>query len=374
MDPETIRILLVEDDPTDATFTQAMLTRVRDAVVEVTWVSNVAEGLEALRVAQFDVALVDYLLGKENGLDLVRGATDLDVDTPMILLTGKGSKDVDLEALEAGVDDYLVKGRIDPDSLERALRYTLERSRSRAALVESEGRLRALFDHLPLGLFRCTPEGDFLDANPALVKLLGNPAPELLRSRYAGHFYVHPSDLDRMRAALERDGVVRSFESWLERGDGFHIPVRTTARAHRDSTGAVIYVEGVVEDVSEQESVHRIRSGQSRFRAVFDELGLDLVFTDGEGRIMDVSPGFAKRWDREPADLVMKSIDALLSPEGGAALRAAREAFHAGEFEPIRIRAGDSRGRPLRMTCAPVGDEVGEATEIVVRIVDDTGP
>ncbi|MBT8338320.1 MAG: response regulator [Gemmatimonadetes bacterium] len=374
MDPETIRILLVEDDPTDATFTQAMLTRVRDAVVEVTWVATVAEGLEALRIGRFDVALVDYLLGRENGLDLVRSASEMDLNTPMILLTGKGSREVDFEAQAAGVDDYLVKGRIDPDSLERALRYALERARNRSALVESEGRLRALFDHLPLGLFRCTPTGEFLDANPTLVDLLGNPSPELLRSRYAAHFYVHPSDLDRMKQVLQRDGVVRGFESWLERGDGFHLPVRTTARAHRGADGTVMYVEGVVEDVREQESVHRIRRGQSRFRAVFDQLGLDLAFTDVEGRVLDVSPGFARRWRRDPADLVMKPIDALLSPRGGAAMRAARESFQRGAFEPITFATDSADGAPLTVTCAPVGDEVGEAHEIVVRLADGAGP
>ncbi|MEQ9569343.1 MAG: response regulator, partial [Longimicrobiales bacterium] len=121
MAPETIRVLLVEDDPTDAEYTRAMLAQIRDVQVVVRWVTTGADGLERLRSGDHDVALVDYLLGSDNGLDLIRQATELELDTPMILLTGKGSREVDLEAQRAGAADYLAKGRIDPDSLERAL-------------------------------------------------------------------------------------------------------------------------------------------------------------------------------------------------------------------------------------------------------------
>jgi PAS domain-containing protein len=107
---------------------------------------------------------------------------------------------------------------------------------------------------------------------------------------------------------------------------------------------------------------------------VFDHLGLDVAFTDVDGRILDVSPGFARRCRRDPADLVMKPIDALFSPAGGAAIDAARQSFQGGAFEPISFQTDSADGVPVTVVCAPVGDEVGEAQEIVVRVADEPGP
>lgn len=368
-----IRVLLVEDDPTDAEFTRAMLTQVRDAEIVVRWVTTVDDGMERLRSGEHDVALVDYLLGSDNGLDLIRRATELELGTPMILLTGKGSREVDVEAQQAGAADYLVKGRIDPDGLERALRYTLERTRTLRQLRESEARYRALFDHLPLGLYRCSPDGGFVDANPALVDLLGRPSPDLLRERYAASFYVHPTDVSRLRAHLERDGVVRGFESWLERSDGFHVPVRTSARAHRDDGGRVAYVEGAVEDVREVESVHRLRLGGARFRAAFGSLGLPLALTDLHGGVLDVSPALADLVGRDPSDLVRRPLDAVFGESGAGHWRAALEGFSGGRDTPARFEATLPGGGAADAVCTPVGDEDGEPAEVLVLLVP-TGP
>lgn len=372
--PQTIRVLLVEDDPTDAEFTRAMLAQIRDAQVVVRWVTTVADGLERLRSGDHDVALVDYLLGPDNGLDLIRRASELELETPMILLTGKGSREVDLEAQEAGAADYLAKGRIDPDGLERALRYTLERTRTLSDLRESEARYRALFDHLPLGLYRCTPEGGFVDANPALVHLLGRPDPDLLRERYAAAFYVHPTDVPRLRSRLERDGVVRGFESWLERSDGFHVPVRTTARAHKDHTGRVVYVEGAVEDVREVESIHRLRLGGARFRAAFEAMDLPMAVTDVHGGVLDVSPALADLAGRDASELVTRPLDDVLGEAGAGRWRDALEAFAGDDRTPIRFDVMLPGARSGEAVCTPVDDEDGEIAEILVLVRPDPGP
>lgn len=103
----------------------------------------------------------------------------------MIMLTGRGNLHVDVGAMKAGASDYLVKGKVDPDLLERLIRYGRERVRAEEALRDSEERHRGMFDHLPIGLYRTSPEGEFLDANPALVRILGYPDPKALQERYA---------------------------------------------------------------------------------------------------------------------------------------------------------------------------------------------
>lgn len=362
----TIRLLLVEDDPTDAEFTRAMLAQIHHARVEVRWVTRIGEALDRLRSGEHDVALVDYQLGTENGLDLIREATALELATPMILLTGRGSRDVDIEAQQAGAADYLVKGRIDPDSIERALRYTLDRARATAALQESEARYRALFDHLPLGLYRCTPEGGFVDANPALVQLLGRPGAVDLREHYAANFFVNPSDMVRLRERLAEEGVVRGFESWLERSDGFHVPVRTSARAHRDAAGRVEYVEGAVEDIREVESVHRLRLGAARIRAAFNGLGLHLAVTDAGGAVLDLSPALVHRLGGDPAAFVTRPLDRIVGELGSVPWRAALARYASGHQAPVAFEVELPGAQPGPAISVPVFDDEGELAEILV--------
>lgn len=374
---ETIHVLLIEDEPTDAEFTRAMLGQVQGAEVTLHWARTLGEGLIELESGRYDVALVDYMLGPDNGLDLVREAVRRELPTPMILLTGKGSRDIDLEAQQAGAADYLVKGTIDPAGLERALRYTMDRTRTLRALQESESRFRGLFDHLPLGLFRCSTDGGFLDANPALVHLLGNPDPELLRERFAASFYVHPNDAARFRTLLTRDGVVRAFESWLERSDGFHVPVRTTARAYHEGDGRVGYVEGAVEDVRAVESVQRLRMGLARFRATIERLPLPIVVLDPSGRVLDAAPDVSPIVGRNPAELVTAPITDLVDFHEATRWAPLLEELRAGAVASARIegtvRAHTDQPGRCALTLAPVLDDEGELTELVV-LMHDLGP
>ncbi len=376
MHPDPLRVLLVEDEPTDAAMTQAMLRQVRGEDITVHWVATFTEGLAELGSRRHDVALVDYLLGSANGLDLLREAVRLEVETPIILLTGQGSHEVDVEAQEAGAADYLVKGRIDPAGLDRALRYTLERTRARAALRESEARFRGMFDHLPLGLFRCTPDGGFLDANPALVRLLGNPDAATLAQRHAAHFYVHPSDGPRLSAALAETGVVRGFESWLERADGFHVPVRVTARAHRDATGAVAYVEGAVADIDEIDGMSRLRLAHARFRAVVEGLPVALVACDPQGHVLDVARGLTEALGHAPADLVAEPLARILDPSGATRFDEALAALAAGlrvagEFK-AEVRGRDGAMRRCSVAYRAVFDDEGEVAEVLVLLTPQT--
>ena len=376
MATETIHVLLVEDEPTDAEFTRAMLGQVHGAEITLHWSRTFDEGLTELESGRYDVALVDYMLGADNGLDLVREAVRLELATPIILLTGKGSREIDLEAQNAGAADYLVKGQIDPAGLERALRYTLERTQTLRALQESEARFRGLFDHLPLGLFRCQADGGFLDANPALVQLLGNPDPVLLRERFASSFYVHSTDLARFRSILDRDGVVRGFESWLERSDGFHVPVRTTARAYPDADGRIGYVAGAVEDVREIESVQRLRMGQARFRATIERLPVPVIVLDPSGQVLDAAPEVSRIVGLHAAALVTTPIGALVNLDEGVAFASVLEDLRSGVVAFTRlegtVRSDTNNPGRCALTLAPVLDDEGELTELVV-LLDDLG-
>ena len=124
-----VRVLLVEDDEDDYVLTRDLLAEGFGGRVTMVWASTRAAGLERLTHDQFDVALVDYNLGSETGLDLLREARARGCRTPVIMLTGQDDRATDLNAMHAGAADYLVKGRVTSDMLERAIRYARERHR-----------------------------------------------------------------------------------------------------------------------------------------------------------------------------------------------------------------------------------------------------
>lgn len=136
--PEKLRLLLIDDDQGDATMTRALVDRIERLDLSLDWVPSFEEGKDAVQRGEHDVYLVDYLLEDRDGVELVRWARAQGVRKPMILLTGRGSHDVGVEAMKAGASDYLEKGSVGPDRLESSIRGALERMRAEGALRESE--------------------------------------------------------------------------------------------------------------------------------------------------------------------------------------------------------------------------------------------
>jgi PAS domain S-box-containing protein len=344
-----IRVLLIDDDEMAFALTRAILEQIPRTTFSLDCVTTFQEGAEAFRRDAHDVYLVDYQLGADSGIELVRQARAARVRAPMILLTGKGRYEVDVEAMEAGVSDYMEKSSLDPDRVERAIRYALERTRAEAALRDSEARHRGMFDHLPVGLYRTTPDGDLLDANPALVQILGHPDRETLAYDYARNFFVNPSHRQTFLSRLDQFGVLRGFESDLRRPDGSHVRIRNAARSHRDDAGHMLYVEGAVEDVSGEHEARDLHGRAARFTWLFQESGLPILLADLTGIVMDANPAFARTFGYEAEGLRGRPLAELAHPEDHDALEAELRAVAAGA-----VQVGESQRRLVAADGAPL--------------------
>jgi signal transduction histidine kinase len=139
-----VRILLVDDDEDDYIITRDLLSEIKERKFVLEWVSTYHAALEAIGRNQHDGYLVDYGLGDQSGLDLLREAIKNGCEAPMILLTGQGDREVDIQAMKAGGTDYLVKGQIDPFLLERTIRYAVERKRTEKEIQRQLQRLTIL--------------------------------------------------------------------------------------------------------------------------------------------------------------------------------------------------------------------------------------
>ena len=133
MDERRIRVLLVEDDEDDYLLTRELLSEIKSEHFDLDWSTNVAAARAALARQPYDICLIDYRLGAESGLDLLRHLVADGCRVPVIVLTGLADRDIDLEVMRAGAD-YLSKERIDAALLERAIRYAIERHRHQEEL------------------------------------------------------------------------------------------------------------------------------------------------------------------------------------------------------------------------------------------------
>ncbi|KAA2285403.1 putative bifunctional diguanylate cyclase/phosphodiesterase [Arenimonas fontis] len=210
-----LRVLVVDDDREDFLILRDLLSDLPQMQFELDWAGSLAEGLQALADDRHDVYLVDYHLGPDSGLDLLEAALAPGRPRrPVIMLTGQGNPELDRRALEAGAADYLVKGRIDAETLARALRYAARHARQLAELEDSRQRYRLLFELNPFPTWVYDVETLRLVAvNEAMVDNYGYSRQELLRMSILD--LREPDEAERLKTHLatfddrQRGGVWR---------------------------------------------------------------------------------------------------------------------------------------------------------------------
>ena len=143
METRLWNILLVEDDEDDYILTKNMLSNGRGSKYNLEWVSTYEQGKTAMLSNGFDAVLMDYRLGHRTGLDLIREVASQGYKAPIILLTGQDTYELDLQAMEAGVTDYLVKNEVTPLLLERSIRYSILQWQNEEALRTAKAQLES---------------------------------------------------------------------------------------------------------------------------------------------------------------------------------------------------------------------------------------
>lgn len=141
MNNGTVRVLLVDDDEDDYILTRDWFSEIEGAKFELEWVANYDKAVAEIAQKQHDVYLFDYRLGERDGLELLREAIANGCKAPIILLTGQGDHEVDVEAMKAGAADYLDKSQLGAPLLERSIRYAIERKQTEQKIREQAALL-----------------------------------------------------------------------------------------------------------------------------------------------------------------------------------------------------------------------------------------
>lgn len=151
METITIAVLLIEDNPDDATLIRRYLNASRKIEYRVTHFDTLAQGLENLKRTLFDVILLDLSLPDGPvGIKTFETVHAQASDIPIIVLTGHDDDDLAVEAVHKGAQDYLVKGLIAGPTLGRAIRYAIERKKLLGQLEYSKKEIKQLRGFLPI--------------------------------------------------------------------------------------------------------------------------------------------------------------------------------------------------------------------------------
>jgi PAS domain S-box-containing protein len=241
--------LIIDDNPDDRALVRFELQKDFPELKPVE-VGNLAQLENALRESAFDLVVTDYRLYWSNGLEILRRIKRTSPHIPVIMFTGTGNEEVAVEAMKAGVDDYVLKGSAHFDQLRAAVKSALHIRNQAKEIEKAELRYKTLFDTVPVGLFRCAPNGIILDGNPALAVILGVPDRSDLRGRNFADFHQSREEFSRWREELEREGSVGYIEAVFTRSDSPPAHVQIHARALRDPDTRMIVYEGSVEDIT----------------------------------------------------------------------------------------------------------------------------
>jgi PAS domain S-box-containing protein len=226
-----------------------------------------------------------------------------------------------------------------------------ERKRAEEALHESEERFRGLYENATAGLYRTTPDGRILLANPALSEMLGFASPEDLKKRNLASADFDPDHpRSEFLEAIERDGQVKGFESAWKRIDATVIYVRESARAVRDRLGRTLYYDGIAEDITERRTTEEaLHLAHERLRSFIDLNIIGVLTADASGAITEANDYYLNLIGCGRHELESGRIDwrALTPPEwipaDEKAIRELRETGRCRPYEKEYQRRDGSR-------------------------------
>lgn len=141
MNSSEFRILLIDDDEDDFVHIRDLLNDVQTTKFEIVWMSTYEKGLQALKEQNFDACLLDYKLGEKTGLELLSESEKESLTCPIIFLTGLADVELDIQAMQVGASDYLVKGQLTGHLLERSIRYSVKQRMDLEELKDSKAQI-----------------------------------------------------------------------------------------------------------------------------------------------------------------------------------------------------------------------------------------
>jgi PAS domain S-box-containing protein len=278
-----LRVLLIDDHPDDRTLVIRQLQR-EFAEVEIEQIIDQASFDRALKANCFDVAITDYRLLWSDGLTVLCQLKDSCPACPVIMFTNSAMQEEAIEAMKAGLDDYIIKSPRHYIRLALAVRLALERAADRHKANQIEMQLQGLLNHLHVGVFRATLNGYLLEANRTFLDLLGVQTLEEAQALNLHGWLLPPYVSFSKRSPIPDSSAYSSpAEQWLERevqlrtvqGEARWVTLNQTLTAF----GQDFFVEGLIKDISDRKALENALQHQAQTLAQANRLKDEFLST-----------------------------------------------------------------------------------------------
>ncbi len=385
----SLRLLIVEDDVVDRKLLERLLTQSSLGACKVENADRLAGALELLQDHPCDIILLDLGLPDSQGMDSVVRLQARAPQTPIIVLSGLDDADIATQAVQIGVQDYLIKGQVDANLLMRAIRYALERKKAERQLQAAELRYRTIFENSAVAIMMVDEQRQLVSWNQFTEQLLGMPGIQLL-GRPIQEFYPE-AEWRRIQAlGIRRKGMGHHLETKMIRGDGTIIDVDISLSVVRDSEGKATGSIGVVQDITERLRIHEILDRkQKNLEAIFDAAPVGMLLVDQQMRVVRANDTIRQLSGRGYPDVIDHDACAALgcvhssnaaggAPCNGCLFRskvqmvlALGKRVHGLEVQPTLNQAGGQVQPWLSLSVEPVN--IDGAQHVVVALNDVTG-
>ncbi len=284
---KTICVLLVEDEASNAHLVKTKLQQSQSGFFDVTWVQSLKEAQHYLATASFDVLLLDLSLPDSEGLATVYSARVIAKNTPIVILIGQGDTDFALGTLEAGADDFMVKGDFGYDGLARVIRHALLRTEMEA----HNTMLIAALEAAANGIVITDKDATVIWANRAysqltgygLEEVVGNKPSELVKSGLQDEAFYQDMWATLLAGQQWRGELVNK-----RKNDSLYHEELSIAPV-KNAAGETTHFISIKEDITGRKQADEML----RIAAVAFETHEGILVTDSNQRILRVNNEFS---------------------------------------------------------------------------------
>ncbi len=315
-----IKVLLIDDDEEDYILTKYIFDEFKDNQFRLEWVNNFSGGLETIRKNVHDIVLLDYHLGEQTGLELLKLAIAEGCHAPLILLTGQGDKEIDFQAMQAGAADYLVKSELEAPLLERSIRYSLQHARTLEKMQASESKFRSVIQSASDAIFLVNHRGEIILWNQAAEKIfgygeeeiLGKPATILMGEKYARK--AAETGLQRTMREVIAPMSGKIIQAAGRRKDGSEFPLELSGSIWKTNHG--YSYTGIIRDTTETKRAgESLKESEERFRDLFENANDIIYVHDLQGNFISVNQAGLKVFGYTQEEVSGLNIGQIISPD-----------------------------------------------------------
>jgi PAS domain S-box-containing protein len=323
-----IKVLIIDDDEEDYFLTSQFIQKIRGKKFVIDWCYRYKDALEAIVESRYDIYFIDYYLGGKTGLELMKAAFEQNCEQPLILLTGMGNQKIDLEAMQAGAYDYLVKLELNTEKLERCIRYSLERAAATKTLRSNERKFRSIFERSKDAVFLTDEFLVFKDVNYITSEMLGYSKDELMNLNL-NQFFANPEQASEINNFLRLEGNVEDVEVQLVNRKHEILQTILSLSMEMDEDDN-LYIQGIIHDITNLKRAekatlqvekmgaanrlvralaHEVRNPLNNINLSVDQLALENV-TEAGSVFMEIITRNSKRINDIITELLLSSSNA----------------------------------------------------------------